>query len=370
MLDPRISKLAENLVAYSVELKEKESLLIEVRGEGHVLARELVKQAYAVGGYPYVRYIDEQIQREILLGTSEERTANLRKWEEQMMADIDAYIVINGFTNDSEMADVPVEKRRIHQVGMRPIMDPVINNKRWTLLNFPTAAMAQNAGKPTAAFEDFYFDVCSLDYAKMGKAFEPLKALMERTDKVQIKGPGTDLTFSIKGIPAVICAGERNIPDGEIYTSPVRDSVNGTISFNAATVYMGTKFENIRLTFEAGKIVEAVGSDTKRLNEILDSDEGSRYIGEFAIAVNPYILHPMGDILFDEKIDGSFHFTPGQAYESADNGNRSVVHWDMVNIQRADYGGGEIWFDDVLIRKDGLFVLPELLALNPENLKN
>ncbi|MGE5701512.1 MAG: aminopeptidase [Clostridia bacterium] len=370
MLDPRITKLATNLINYSVRLKEKESVLIEVRGDGHILARELVKQAYAVGAYPYVRFIHPEIQREILMGTSEERTANVCRWEEKMMSEIDAYIVINGATNDSETSDVPVEKRRIHQVGMRKIMDPVTNTKRWTLLNYPTPAMAQNAGKPTAVFEDFYFDVCSLDYAKMEKAFEPLKALMERTDKVRIVGPGTDLSFSIKGIPAIICAGEYNIPDGEIYTAPVRDSVNGTITHNAPTVYMGTKFENIKLTFEQGKIIEATGSDTKRLNEILDSDEGARYIGEFAIAVNPYILQPMGDILFDEKIAGSFHFTPGQAYESADNGNRSVVHWDMVNIQRADYGGGEIWFDDVLIRKDGLFVLPELQALNPDNLKN
>jgi aminopeptidase len=368
-MDPRIVKLAENLLDHSVRLQEKENLMIEVRGEGHTLAKELVKQAYARGAYPYVQFVHPAIQRELLMGTSEERAAYQRKWYEPMWKEIQSYIVINGFSNDSEMSDVPVEKRRIHQSGLKPINDYIISNVRWTLLNYPTPAMAQNANMSSEAFENFYFDVCSLDYKNMHNAFLPLKELMEKTDKVRIVGPGTDLTFSIKGIPCVICSGQANIPDGEIYTAPVRDSVNGTITYNTSTQYLGTKFENVRLVFENGKIIEATANNTARLNEILDSDEGARYIGEFAIGVNPYILHPMNNILFDEKIAGSFHFTPGQSYEKADNGNRSTVHWDMVNIQRPEYGGGEIWFDDVLIRKDGLFVHDALLGLNPENLK-
>jgi aminopeptidase len=369
MTDPRIVKLAENLLNHSVKLKEKENVLIEVRGEGHALARELVRHVYARGAYPYVRVIDMALQRELMMGASEERAAFLLKWEEPMAKDIQAFIVINGATNSSELSDVPVDRRRIHQKVLQPLIDYMINHTRWILLNYPTPAMAQSANMSTEAFVDFYFDVCSLDYKKMHEAFLPLSELMNRTDKVRLVGPGTDLTFSIKGIPNVICSGEHNIPDGEIFTAPVRDSVNGTITFNTATSYLGTRFENVRLTFENGKIVEATANNTERLNEILDSDEGARYIGEFAIGVNPYILHPMNDILFDEKIAGSFHFTPGRAYENADNGNRSQVHWDMVNIQRPEYGGGEIWFDDVLIRKDGLFVLPELQGLNPENLK-
>ncbi|MGE7274611.1 aminopeptidase [Brevibacillus panacihumi] len=369
MLDPRIVKLAENLLSHSVRLQEKESLLIEVRGEGHALAKELVKQAYAKGAYPFVRILDPSIQRELMMGTGKERAEHLVKWEEPMFKDLDTYIVINGPVNDSEMADVPVERRREHQKVMQELNDYLINNCRWTLLNYPTAAMAQSANMSSEAFEDFYFDVCSVDYKNMHEAFLPLKALMDRTDRVRLVGQGTDLSFSIKDIPNVICSGLRNIPDGEIFTAPVRDSVNGTITFNTATSYLGTKFENVRLTFADGKIIEATANNTTKLNEILDSDEGARYIGEFAIGVHPYILHPMNDILFDEKIAGSFHFTPGRAYDNADNGNRSQIHWDMVNIQRPEYGGGEIWFDDVLIRKDGLFVLPELQGLNPENLK-
>ena len=193
---------------------------------------------------------------------------------------------------------------------------------------------------------------------------ERAKKLMERTDRVEIAGPGTDLRFSIKKIPAVICGGDRNIPDGEVFTAPVRDSVNGFVTFNAPTIYQGTSFDHIRLEFENGKIVKATSNQTKKLNDVLDADAGARYIGEFSLGFNPHILHPMRDILFDEKIAGSFHFTPGQAYETADNGNRSQVHWDMVNIQRREYGGGEIYFDGKLIRKNGEFVVPALQSLN------
>ncbi|QOS98255.1 aminopeptidase [Brevibacterium sp. JNUCC-42] len=370
MQDPRLIKLAYNLLHYSVGLKEKEVLIIEVRGNGHELARELIKEAYAIGAYPYVEIMDTRIQRELMMHASAERAEYLKKWSEGRIKDQHANIIINGVDNDSEMSDVPNDKRQEHFKVLKPISDYMIANVRWVLLNYPTASMAQNASMSTDAFEDFFFDVCTTDYSKMHSAFLPLKQLMNETDKVRLVGPGTDLTFSIKGIPNVICAGENNIPDGEIFTAPVRNSVNGVLTHNVTTQYMGTKFENIALRFEKGKIVEATSNNTEKLNEILDTDEGARYIGEFAIGVNPYVLHPMNDILFDEKIAGSFHFTPGQAYEDADNGNRSIVHWDMVNIQRPEYGGGEIWFDDVLIRKDGLFVLDALKGLNPDALKS
>ena len=221
----------------------------------------------------------------------------------------------------------------------------------------------------TEKFEDFYFDVCNLDYSKMGKAMENLVEYLNRTDKVHIVGPGTDLTFSIKDIPSIPCAGDANIPDGEVFTAPVKDSINGTLQYNAPAVYQGFTFENIKLTFKDGKIIEATANDTKRINEVFDTDEGARYVGEFAIGVNPYVVTPMKDTLFDEKIMGSFHFTPGNCYDDAPNGNHSSIHWDLVCIQTPEYGGGEMYFDDVLVRKDGRFVVKELECLNPENLK-
>jgi aminopeptidase len=228
--------------------------------------------------------------------------------------------------------------------------------------------MAQLANTSLEAFEDFYFDVCCLDYGKMSLAMDPLVALMEKTDRVRLVAPGTDLTFSIQGIPAIKCCGLRNIPDGEVYTAPVRDSVNGRITYNTPSVYQGFTYENVSFTFEKGKIVSATANHTEKINQLLDTDEGARYVGEFALGVNPFVTKPMKDTLFDEKIMGSFHFTPGQAYTIADNGNRSAIHWDLVLIQTPAWGGGELWFDDVLIRQDGRFVLPALEALNPENL--
>jgi aminopeptidase len=252
---------------------------------------------------------------------------------------------------------------------LRPVLDYRVNHTKWVVLRYPNASMAQLASMSLERFEDFYFDVCNLDYGKMSAAMDALVALMNRTDKIRLTGSGTDLSFSIKDIPAIKCAGEKNIPDGEVYTAPVRDSVNGRVSYNTMSEEQGFTYEHIVFDIKDGKIINATANDDERINALLDTDENARYFGEFAIGVNPYILHPMKDTLFDEKIAGSFHLTPGASYEDAFNGNKSAIHWDLVNIQRADYGGGEIYFDGVLIRKDGIFVLPELEKLNPENLK-
>jgi aminopeptidase len=252
---------------------------------------------------------------------------------------------------------------------LKPVLDWRVNETKWCVLRWPTPSMAQQAKMSTGKFEDFYFDACCMDYGRMMEAMSGLITRMTEADQVQITGPGTDLRFSIKGIKAIGCGGTHNIPDGEVFSCPVKDSVEGSVTYNADTIYQGTSFSGIKLTFKEGKIIEATASSNEeKLNEILDSDDGARYIGEFAIGFNPMIKQPMLDILFDEKIAGSFHFTPGQAYEEANNGNKSQVHWDMVCIQRPEWGGGEIRFDGELIRKDGLFVVDDLLPLNPESL--
>jgi aminopeptidase len=371
MKDPRIETLAKNLIQYSVKLQPGEKVLIENFGLQKEFVQALVNEAYKAGGFPFVSLKDYTVDRALIMNSTEEHMEQIGKLEANVMKNMDAYIGIRASENISEHSDIPSEKMATYQ---RKVFTEVhrkirIPNTKWCVLRYPNASMAQLANMSKEAFEDFYFDVCNLDYSKMNNAMEPLVDLMNKTDKVHIKAPGTDLTFSIKNIPAIKCAGHLNIPDGEVYTAPVKNSVNGTISYNTPSSYQGFTFENVQLTFKEGKIVEAIANDTERINKIFDTDEGARYVGEFAIGVNPYILHPMGDILFDEKIDGSFHFTPGQCYDIASNGNDSSIHWDMVLIQRPDYGGGEIYFDDVLIRKDGRFVLPELEALNPENLK-
>lgn len=369
-MDLRVKQLADVLVNYSCNVQKNEKVLINYEGECcKPLVKQLIKNIYARGGMPYVEMRDSSVTREILLGATEEQMDFLNEYQLMQMKGMDCYIAIRAGSNTSELSDVPSDKLNMYYRKTQPVLDYRVNETKWVVLRYPNESMAQLAGTSLESFEDFYFEVCTLDYAKMSKAMDSLVELMNRTDRVHIKGPGTDLTFSIKDIPAIKCAGEMNIPDGEVYTAPVRESMNGVISYNTPSEEQGFTYENIRFEIKDGKIINAAANDNERINQLLDTDEGARYFGEFAIGVNPYILNPMKDTLFDEKIAGSFHLTPGMAYEDAPNGNNSAVHWDLVMIQRPEYGGGEIYFDDVLIRKDGLFTLPELMCLNPENLK-
>lgn len=368
MNDPRYDKLAQTLAGFSTQVKKGDKVLIDAFEVPEEMAISLVRQVRKLGGVPFVSLHNTRISRELLREGVEEQFVLTAKVELQRMKAIDAYIALRGSENIFETSDIPAARMKMAMKALKPVLDWRVKKTKWVVTRWPTPSMAQQAKKSTEEFEDFFFRVCTLDYARMEPGMKALKALMDKTDKVEIKGPGTDLRFSIKGIGAVACGGKHNIPDGEVFSCPVKTSVEGEITFNAPTIYQGTSFENIRLAFKKGKVVEATGSDTRRLNEILDSDAGARYIGEFAIGFNPHIREPMYDILFDEKVAGSFHFTPGQAYQEADNGNRSQVHWDMVNIQRPDYGGGEIFFDGKLIRKDGLFVPAALKKLNPDYL--
>ena len=369
MTDPRYLKLAKLLVNYSTALKKGERILLDLIDVPDEFTVEMIRAVRAAGATPFVETRHTRVGRELLLGTNEKHAADVRDLEMFRMKKMAAYVAVRGSANATENADVPGGLMQMYSKVMRPVLDYRVNKTRWCVLRWPTPSMAQAAGMSTEAFENLYFDVCTMDYAKMAKAMVPLEKLMKRTDRVHLKGPGTDLTFSIKGIGAKKCEGTRNIPDGEVFSCPTKTSANGVIQFNTPTLYSGSKFENVRLELKDGKVVKATANNAKRLNEILDTDAGARFIGEFAIGFNPYIQNPMCDILFDEKIAGSLHFTPGQAYEDCGNGNKSAVHWDMVLIQRPEWGGGEIWFDGKLIRKDGLFVPKELKPLNPANLK-
>ena len=373
MKDPRVAKLADVLVGYSTRVQPGEKVLVEAYDIPDDVVTALVTRIAEAGGLPFVTVKRNSVLRALYNNATEEQMRLTGEFEKARMAEMDAYIGVRGSENSTELSDVPDERMKLQRsLWWNPVHSQTrVPHTKWVVLRWPTASMAQQAGMSTEAFEDFYFDVCTFDYAKLDPVIAPLKQLMDTTDKVRLTGPGTDLRFSIKDIPTIPCTGNANIPDGEIFTAPVRDSVHGTIAFNTPTIYQGTVFEGVTLVFEQGKIVRAtsVGGTETMLNQILDSDEGARYIGEFSLGFNPYVMQPMKDILFDEKIAGSFHFTPGGAYDEAFNGNRSTVHWDMVFIQRPEFGGGEVYFDDVLVRKDGLFVPDDLLPLNPENLK-
>ena len=364
MHDDRFDKLAKLLVEYSIRLKRNETVLIEAFDIPDEMTIALIRAVRKAGGVPFAQTYYTRVNRALALEASDRQLNLMASHELTRMKKMNAYIALRGSNNITELSDVPPEKMKLIGRKMRRVQDQRVKKTKWVVLRWPTPSMAQLAGMSTEAFEDFYFDVCTLDYRKLLPGMKALKRLMEKTDRVEIKGPGTDLRFSIKGIPAIICGGDRNIPDGEVFTSPVKDSVEGHVTFNAASIYQGIAFDGIRLEFKSGKIVDATSNETQKLNKILDSDPGARYIGEFSLGFNPRVFQPMRDILFDEKIAGSFHFTPGQAYEEADNGNRSQVHWDMVSIQRPDYGGGEIYFDGKLLRKNGKFLPNQLHSLN------
>ncbi len=369
-MDIHVERLADLLVDYSCAVKNNENVLIEATGFRTIpLVKKLVEKVYKAGGNPFVRINDEGVVRQLLLGAKQEQYETLAAVDRALMEKMQCYIGVRGSENALENSDVPPASMKIFSSTIlnKVHFEVRVPKTRWVVLRYPNPSFAQAAKMSNEAFEEFYFKACIVDYEKMSKAMDPLVALMNRTDKVHIKGPGTDLRFSIKNIPAIKCDGKLNIPDGEVFTAPVKHSVQGTLQYNTPTLYEGNVYDGVRLVFKDGKIVEATCAvgDPKRLNDILDRDDGARYVGEFALGCNPIIREPMLDILFDEKIAGSFHFTPGASYDEAPNDNKSQVHWDMVCRQFAEHGGGEIWFDDVLIRKDGMFVLDELKALNP-----
>jgi aminopeptidase len=372
MNDPRVTQLAKMLCSHSVRLQKGESVLIHAFDVDDDVIAEFVNVAYSFGAKVYVRNEKAAVRRAMMMGMSEDNAKGHAAIESFEMQQMQAYIAIRGTRNGYELAEVPSD---INTMWSKEYTTPVVFGIRvpktkWVALKWPTPSFAQMASMSTAAFEDFYFKVCCLDYAKMARAAQPLEDLMNATDRVKIVGPGTDLEFSIKGVGAVKCCGEANIPDGECFSAPVRESMNGKVTYNTVSLYQGVEFKDISFTVKNGKIIDATCNGNKeKLNEILDTDEGGRYFGEWAIGFHPHVLHPMKDTLFDEKIAGSFHLTPGNAYDPpGGNGNKSSIHWDIVCIQRPDYGGGEIHMDGKLVRKDGIFVLPELAALNPDQL--
>jgi aminopeptidase len=365
MHDSRLDQLAQQLIHHSVTLKAGEKILIDLVDTPAEMGIAMIRATRSVGGIPFINLLDGRISRELSLHATETQYDVISDVLMHQMQKMDAYVAFRGSANITESSDVPADQMKLVMSKMRPVLNHRVNQTKWCVLRYPNPSMAQLASMSTEAFEDFYFRVCLLDYAALTPGMQALEAAMNNAKNVHIKGPGTDLTFSLEGLQSIYCGGEHNIPDGECFSAPVKDSVEGVISYNAPTIYQGIAFDNIKLEFSKGKIVNATANNTAAINRILDSDEGARYVGEFAIGFNREVQHPMRDILFDEKIAGSFHFTPGQAYEGpADNGNRSQVHWDMVCIQRPDYGGGEIYFDGTLIRKDGQFLDPTLALLN------
>lgn len=370
-MDLRIHKLARTVIQHSCALKRNENVLIEAINAPIEIVIALIREAKARGATPLVALKHDRIIRELSRLYNENDVSLLAECELHTMKKMDAFITIRATENAQEYADIPVAKMKsVLERYIKPVHYQYRNEQiKWVALRWPTSSMAQRLGMSTEAFENFFFEVCDIDYTRMEKAMRPLAAAMKSTDQVRIIGPGdTDLRFSIKGMSHYKSTGRHNLPDGELFTAPLKNSVNGRICYNVPSVFYGRRFENISLDFKKGKIIDASSSETRRLNELLDQDSGARYIGEFAFGLHPRITRPMNDILFDEKMTGSVHLAIGNAYSTCDNGNRSAIHWDLILLQTPESGGGEVYFDDTLIRRNGRFVGNELAALNPENL--
>ena len=359
--------LAEKLVNYSCKVKEGENVLIEYSDCSEYFIKCIVQEVFKAKAHPFVKNVNRILKKEILTSGDEELFKLMESFDMEVMKKMDAVILVCGEENVYEYKNIPSSQMKLYRKIYHDHTELRVS-KKWVLLKYPTYGFAQSSGMSTDEFTEHFFKVCNLDYAKMGNAMDNLSKRMSSADKVRIIAKDTDLTFSIKGIPNIKCCGECNIPDGELYTAPVKDSINGKITFNIPVTYSGVRHDNICLNFENGKIVNATSSNTEHLNEILDTDGGSRYMGEFSFGVNPYIENPILDILFDEKMCYSIHMAVGCSYDDAYNGNKSAVHWDLIQSHKECYGGGEIYFDGELIRKNGLFIPSDLLALNPENL--
>ena len=361
--------LADRLVDYSCSVKPGEKVLITYSDTSTSFIETLIEKITSVGAIPLVFRMDRRIKRRLLLNANDDILNCYRETVKPIMKSADAVILIGGSLNDFELSDVPANlMAKYSKLYIEPIHFDIRCKKKWVLLRYPTYSFAQSSHMSSEKFAEFFFNVCNLDYESMDKKMNPLKELMESTDKVRIETPTTNLTFSIKGMPAIKCSGQCNIPDGEIYTAPIKNSINGTILFNIPAIDNGYEFRDIRLTFENGKIVDFDCNNKEKFAEILDTDEGSRYMGEFAFGLNPYCTESVNDILFDEKMTSSIHMAIGSSYEDCFNGNKSAVHLDLIQKHTPKLGGGKIFFDDTLIYENGRFILPNLVDLNAENL--
>lgn len=362
MYEKEMQKLANNLVNKSVKAQKGERVLIDYSCTDKLFIRFLIEEIIKVGAVPQIWNTNKYLKKQIILNGTEDTFNKMAEIDSFTMQNSDCVIIVRGEENLFDFTDVPIQKQKLFSICYdKKVHNDIRLNKKWVLLRFPSPSFAQSAHLSTEAFNTFYYKVCNYNYENLKEKMEPLKKLMEKTDKVRIIAKDTDLVFSIKDIPAIKCCGECNIPDGEIYTAPVKNSINGQIRFNVNASIDGNFYSTILLKFKDGKIIDC---DDFRFEKILDTDEGSRYIGEFAFGLNNAIVHPVLDILFDEKMAKSIHMAVGNSYDDAPNGNKSAVHIDLIQCHSKDYGGGEIYFDDVLIRKNGEFLLEELQPLN------
>ena len=356
MHDTRITKLADILVNYSLKIKKGERALINASSElAKPLVLEVYKKVLQAGGYPAVNIVFEEMTNIFYKMAAKEQLLDFPKIKFFEAKNVDCFINIRASVNKKALSNIDPKAISQRSKVLMPIQEEIVNRKRWVICNFPTNALAQETDMSLEEYEDFLYGATNINWGKVKKKEMKLKRILDKGNIIRIVGKDTDLTLSIKGRKAILCFGERNMPDGEVFLSPIEDTAEGQIYYDLPAIYQGKEVLGICLKFKKGKVIEAKAEKNQGfLISMLDTDKGARYLGEVGIGTNYGIKHFSKDILFDEKIGGTVHLAVGRSYESAGGKNKSAIHWDMIKDLR---NGGAIHVDGKEIQKNGRFVI-------------
>jgi len=353
MTDPRAKKAAQILVDHSAKLKKGDYVQIITDPEAKELALEVYKLALQRGAYPKI-VVSLPGQSYIYYKyASKEQLSKFPEISYYEIKKTDAVIYIGAPNNTKELTNVDPKKISIRQRVCKKISDYRVNNTKWILYEYPTEALAQDAEMSLEEFTDFAYNATNVDWKKESKKQDKLKKILDKGKSVRIIGKNTDISFSIAGKKAIKCDGDHNMPDGEVFTEPVKHSINGYITYDFPAIHGGREVDGIRLEFKDGKVVKATATKNEEfLKQMLETDSGSRYVGEFGVGVNYNIKKFIKNTLFDEKIGGTIHLALGNAYQETGGENSSAIHWDMIKDLRK---GGKLYIDGKLVQENGKF---------------
>ena len=365
MTDTRVTKMAQTIARYSVSLKPGERFLVLTSVPGMALAAEVYREALALGALPVVRTLHPELDELLYRYGNDDQVRFVPEYEKQELESLNARLVIRGDENVMTLAGIDPARLTIGRQARRPLLERMMARKaagelKNCLTQYPTNASAQEAGMSLADYEEFVFRACFADrddpieaWLELSRQQQAYVDLLNNVKTLKVEGPGTDLALSVDGRKWVNSDGKANFPSGEVFTGPVEDSVNGRVRFDVPTLFSGQPVENIELEFKAGRVVAARAErGDQMLQSALDTDAGSRFLGEFAFGLNYGISRATRNILFDEKIGGTIHMAIGAGYPETGSQNRSAIHWDMIK----DMKQGVVLADGRPVYESGRFI--------------
>jgi aminopeptidase len=372
MTDRRLENLARILVQYSTEIKPGDHVAIYTQPVAMPLVEQVYRQVLAAGGYPYVqlgalssRVETETLEYLLLTEGSDDQLQHVNRFDKIIREEFESFIAIYGQTNTRSLSNVDTARQRLRAQAYTDVVRAyqqrsATRDLRWALTLYPTEAYAQDAEMSLEEFSDYVFQTTFADsddpigeWQKLRREQQQLVDWLKGKKRLEVRGPNIDLKLSIEGRDFINSDGTRNMPSGEVYTSPVEDSAEGWVRFSYPAIRQAREVEGIELRFEAGRVVKATAAKNEDfLNDMLDTDPGARYLGEFAIGTNRRIDRFIKNILFDEKIGGTLHMAVGFGFPEVGSKNESAIHWDMICDMRV---GGQIFADGELFYESGAF---------------